>query len=54
MPRGLDFETRWTEGAWAELKLLEALNAGRTVRHVDACAMGRGGGATKSLVRVNG
>ncbi len=26
LPRGSDFEARWTEGAWAELKLLEALN----------------------------
>lgn len=27
MPRGSDFTARWTEGAWAELKILEALNA---------------------------
>jgi hypothetical protein len=26
MPRGSDFQARWTEGAWAESKLLEALN----------------------------
>lgn len=26
MPRGDDFTARWTEGAWAELKILEALN----------------------------
>src|SRR5438045_2031290 len=26
MPRGSDFQARWTEGAWAELKLLEAIN----------------------------
>ena len=26
MPRGSDFEARWTEGAWAELKLLESIN----------------------------
>jgi hypothetical protein len=27
MPRGSDFEARWTEGAWAELQVLEAVNA---------------------------
>ena len=27
MPRGSDFEARWSEGAWAELKVVEALNA---------------------------
>jgi hypothetical protein len=27
MPRGSDFEARWTEGAWAETKILDALNA---------------------------
>lgn len=27
MPRGSDFTARWTEGAWAELRILEALNA---------------------------
>jgi hypothetical protein len=26
MPRGSDFEARWTEGAWAEARILEALN----------------------------
>jgi hypothetical protein len=26
MPRGSDFEARWTEGAWAEKLILEALN----------------------------
>lgn len=26
MPRGTDFEARWTEGAWAETKIIEALN----------------------------
>jgi len=27
MPRGSDFEARWKEGAWAETKVLDALNA---------------------------
>lgn len=27
MPRGSDFTARWTKGAWAELRILEALNA---------------------------
>jgi hypothetical protein len=27
MPRGSDFEARWTEGAWAETKIIDALNA---------------------------
>lgn len=26
MPRGSDFEARWTEGAWAETKIIEAIN----------------------------
>ena len=26
MPRGSDFEARWNEGAWAELRIIEALN----------------------------
>lgn len=26
MPRGSDFEARWKEGSWAELRILEALN----------------------------
>lgn len=27
MPRGSDFQARWSEGAWAEMKIIEALNA---------------------------
>ena len=27
MPRGSDFQARWTEGAWAEARILSALNA---------------------------
>ncbi len=26
MPRGSDFEARWNEGSWAELRIIEALN----------------------------
>lgn len=31
MPRESDFEARWTEGAWAELQVIQALNAEPTL-----------------------